>query len=389
MASIWKTKESKYWQASWTDAQHKRYTRSTRIEHSTGSIRQNRENEARAMQLALEYEGVIRKPTTEQHVRKVLEELSAKVNPERIRFSKVDSFLGEWLGDIQATRTHSTWLRYEKPVADFLKGLGDQKDCPLEDITTRHLQQFYNRRVKSGVRPSTAKLDVKCLSAAFESARKQGLILHNPCNALNSIDSGQETRTPFSPDEVIRILKAAKGSQWETTILLSVTMGLRLSDAVSIRWSSIDLTRRTLTFRPIKTQRKRVDTILPLSREVERHLLTLPGNDDPEALLTPELATVGTSGRQGLSLRFLAIMRAAGVDAEEISADGQAGRIFRKKSFHSLRHTFIFELNKQGVDAAKRQLLAGHKSDRVHQVYSHDTAETLRPAIESLPELKY
>jgi integrase len=81
-------------------------------------------------------------------------------------------------------------------------------------------------------------------------------------------------------------------------------------------------------------------------------------------------------------------MRKSGIVSKSAEAKGKAGRTRLKKTFHSLRHTFISNLANAGVHADIRQKLAGHADERVHQNYTHHEIETLRGAIEKIPSLQ-
>ncbi len=70
-------------------------------------------------------------------------------------------------------------------------------------------------------------------------------------------------------------------------------------------------------------------------------------------------------------------MKKAGVPKEiEIASDQMASR-----SFHSCRHTFTSWLTEAGVAADLRMKLTGHKTDKMHAVYTHHTDEALAAAV--------
>jgi len=78
-------------------------------------------------------------------------------------------------------------------------------------------------------------------------------------------------------------------------------------------------------------------------------------------------------------------MRRAGVEQESIKAGGEAGRIFNKFTFHSLRHTYVSLLANAGIAPDVRQLLSGHADEKSHALYTHTQIKTLRKAVEALP----
>ena len=124
-------------------------------------------------------------------------------------------------------------------------------------------------------------------------------------------------------------------------------------DVANMRWSSIDLAGKVVTFTPSKTKKT---VAIPLHADLERHLLKSPGIG--KAFLFPSLAGKGTGGKTGLSGQFAAIMARAGI-AGKITRHSPAGRANSNLSFHSLRHSFNSAMANAGVSQEIRQKLPG------------------------------
>ena len=152
-----------------------------------------------------------------------------------------------------------------------------------------------------------------------------------------------------------------------------------------MRWSAIDLDKRLITFTPKKTKRGKKVLRIPLHPELEKELLKNPGIGN--APLFPSLTERGTGGRMGLSAEFAAIMQKAGVHGEIIRHTAK-GRGNTTKSFHSLRHSFNSALANAGIERELRQVLTGHASERMNEIYTHRELEPLRSAIAALPGIQ-
>jgi integrase len=61
-----------------------------------------------------------------------------------------------------------------------------------------------------------------------------------------------DARQPFSADQ-IKALYAAADTEWRGMILLGAHGGLRVRDAANLKWSNIDLVKRTLSYEALKT----------------------------------------------------------------------------------------------------------------------------------------
>jgi integrase len=212
----------------------------------------------------------------------------------------------------------------------------------------------------------------------FSSARRQGLVLTNPAEAIELPRTRAHERITFSVTEVGALLVQAS-PEWVTLTLLGWYTGGRLMDLARLDWEAIDLMAGTITFAQGKTGAK---VVVPIHPELGSHLSRVAG--DHGGPLCPALSVTPSTGRDGLSKQFIGLMRAAGIDSQIVKTSKHALPL---KSFHSLRHSFTSSLANSGVPAELRMKLTGHKSAKVHQVYTHHELETLRGAIQSLPRL--
>ena len=407
MASIQKQKGRAFWYASYRDNAGKQHLVSTKILHSPigHSIQERATNAAKnrrlAQEMSMRLEEAERGNATEAHLRKLLADVSERVNQSRMVFKAADVFLNDWLGRAQKTKSGGTYERYSGIVKNFLKCLGAKSKAKLADITVNDVQKFIEWRLENGRNPSTVRTDCKILNAPFALALRQGLTLTNPVAASEIPEGAKESRSPFSREQVSDLLKACDSlaatavkededpkvwKEWKTCILVGFYTGLRLGDAVGIPLTAFDTDKHVLKLRPQKTSRKKRDLIIPLHPQLEKHVLDTPVEDD-DGTLCPTLAKRKVSGKYGLSIQFHKIMAEADIKQETIAAGGDAGHEFNKFTFHSLRHSFISEMANAGIAPDVRKLLSGHSDDRSHAVYTHTQIDTLRSAVTKLPNI--
>lgn len=390
MASLTKYDRSPYWFAVYRDAAGCQRSKSTKIVYGphgdTPKARSGAaaKNKRVAMDIALRLEEAERGNATEAHLRKVLAEISVRVNSQKLEFAVTRKFLNEWVERVVRTKSPATATRYKGTIDKFLECLESKAEATLGDITAQDIQKFVARRLAGGRNPTTVMVDLKTLNAPFGLAVRQGLILTNPVPAADAPKAEKESREPFTWEQVGRLIKNAEG-EWKTAIMLGAFTGQRLGDCVSITWDSVDLENHVLRFRPQKTRHKKRDLVVPLHPDLEKHLMDLPERKGQP--LCPELSKVTIGGRSGLSRQFHGIMKKAEIVGETVEAGGEAGRSFNKLSFHSLRHTYVSELANAGVAPDVRQLLSGHADEKSHRIYTHTQLDTLRKAIKTLPRV--
>lgn len=371
MPYLHKHPSSPYWSAWFTDENGQRTSRSTKQ-------RDKRE----AMKVAIGYEDdakAAREGTlTAAHVLKVYNKMLAKTG-QKVTAESVELFSRRWLKGKHSTRAERTATTYEPIIDSFVSGLGTKKHAPITAIIPADVESHRDRLTADGRKPTTVRMSLKVISAMFRAAHRQGLIESNPVPAVEVDDSPQQKREPFTSDE-IKMLLAHAESEWKTAILLGAHAGMRLGDAVTLQWESIDLAGKVIVFTPQKTARKGRVITIPMSTALHKHLMKIAG--DSCGALCPTLANAGTGGRSGLSGQFKTIMKAAGIENRiTAEADGDKGRTLSAKSFHSLRHSFNTALINAGVDEKIRMELSGHTTANVNRRYSHAEFETLRAAI--------
>lgn len=373
MASIQKDPRSPYWQVFYTRADGKRIHRSTKQTDRRKALEVcraiERANEkARAGEL------------TEAVVRKLLDEVMDGVGSDPVRSVSVRAFTETWLGYKQPKVRPGVLRLYRRALERFCDGLGAKADKPLASLIPADIAAFQATRTAE-VSAGTALLDLKTLRSALGSARRQGLILTNPAEAIDLPTNRPCTRETFASDE-LRALLGAAPEEWQTLILLGFYLGARLSDAKAMRWSAVDLASGQLRYVQSKTHE---EVLLPIHADLHAHLLSIAGNDAPDAYLCPILATRRNDGRLGLSTEFLAIMRAAGIDPLVVQSQK---RTVSRKSYHGLRHSFASALANLGVSQEVRMRLTGHLSAAAHKRYTHLSMEPLTRAISLLPSVR-
>lgn len=340
---------------------------------------------------------------SEARARELLARLCEVSTGETVKFYTVRTWAADWLAVKAATGKKATMARYKAHIDTFLAWMGDKADGKLETVTKAQVRAFRDairdgwtqesakasgKRGKAEKRPvnrrtaKTANYYAVDVAGMFRSAMREGLLLASPCAALERLPEDDSTeREVFTVAEVGKMVntagdaawqdtvfpagkahddtRAARCDDWQGMILVGFYAGARIGDCGSLTWGNLNLARKTLSFMPAKTSRKRKRLEVPLHPRLVSWLNhRTPGTDaDP---LFPSLVKSPVGGRHGLSSMFIAIMEAAEIDRRNVREGTKGGqRAQHARSFHALQHSLTSTLaNADGSEEIRRRIPA-------------------------------
>ncbi len=375
MASLWKHPNSRFWTACYTDRDGRQVKRSTK-----------QTDKKKAMLIAVEYERLeflARKTAVStRQMQKVLNDMLEKTNEETIVTPTAEKYLHDWLNSVETKKSAGTYERYKHTVDLFLKSLGAAAKSPITSVSSSHIEDFLNSRLKDGVAPKTAVVDIKTLNVALHRAERYSVILKNPVTAVEMPKVESSERDIFTPKQVATLLDTVGyKSEWFTLILLGYFTGQRLGDCATLGWKQVDMKSRVIHFKQEKTGKK---VTVPMTDDLEEHLQFLSEFIESK-YVCPELAERGIGGAHGLSESFGRIVKRAKIDSQRIKGKGKIH--FNRLTFHSLRHSFNTTMAEAGVAQEIRMRLTGHSSLEMNARYTHTSIKPLEEAISKLPQL--
>jgi len=342
-------------------------------------------NKAKALRLAFELEGAgstvsTDNPTAAQ-IDRIVRDLWQRHTGKRIGLNRTDEFLRSWVASLK--RKPGTIERYKQITEEFIALLGERASLDLKAVTTADVQAFVDRDSELGRSGTTIVLNAKILRAALNHAIRLCHIERNPAAGVQLPDAIAEKRDAFSDSEVETLLTHTKGTDWETAIRLGAFQGLRLGDAVNLKWEAVDFSKERLRFVPEKTSRKGRELEVPIAGRLLPHLDNLASKSSAKRsqFVCPTLAGRKIGGRAGLSTEFIALMEQAEVETSSSAAKDGRIRKFSRKTFHSLRHTYVTRQANNGVPASVTALTVGHASPKETARYAHLSDEVLRKAV--------
>lgn len=187
-------------------------------------------------------------------------------------------------------------------------------------------------------------------------------------------------RRPLTKKEISAVLKKAD-PDLKILIMLGALLGMRLGDACTMKWQSLDLTSSKVTFKPRKTRTRTHSTLvlsLPLELKSELEKLTRPAEKDDQYVL-PKLAEDYLRHPSVVTKRLQKLFTDCGITTLKSRDNG--GRNAVEVGFHSLRHSLATSLAEANVPHAVAQEILGHASPALLRTYQHVGTKQIESAL--------
>ena len=327
--------------------------------------------------------------------RQVFTEVFRSVAGREFGAGSLRGFAESWLSGLQTHLGPRSFPKYKRVVESFLTFLGKVADRDLIGFGARDDVFIIQFRDHLADRLAARSVNdaLKIIRQMFKTA-SQRFKIESPAHFVPGVRRSDAAtgRRAFTLPELGRILRVARGSEWEGIILAGLYTGQRLSDLVTLRWENLDPVRREIALTTRKTGRR---ILIPIAAPLLEYLLAVPVSDDPKAFVfsraAAQLARSKAEHVGGLSNQFHDILVAAGLvlrRTHKKSKDGK-GRSSRRRasevSFHSFRHTTTSLLKSAGIPQAVVMDLVGHESKAVSQIYTHVGEAEKRRAMAAMP----
>jgi len=214
--------------------------------------------------------------------------------------------------------------------------------------------------------PATLNRFADVISRVFRWAVEQEYLRESPCRLKRRRQARSRLRYLDEAEER-RLLAHAERAAPDLTpmILVLLNTGLRLGEAVHLRWEDVDLLQRRISiarhpedgWQPKSRQLR----VIPLNATALRALASLPRRG-------PYIFHAGacSTAYHRIGRRLNGLLKAAGIFGATV---------------HSLRHTFGTRLAQAGVPVTEIQRLLGHSSLTTTEIYMHVAPGRLDEAV--------
>jgi integrase len=249
--------------------------------------------------------------------------------------------------------------------ASFVHLSGFFSGLSLAEVKPARISEYKALRTSEGAKTATLARELEVLRHALNLAiREWEWLDKSPFEKVRIEKPNNAIETWLTDDQERDLLN--ESPQWlGELITFALHTGMRQGEILCLKWSQVDLNRKSVTLLVTKNKDKR----------------TIPLNLTVLKLLKDKSRVVNISG-------YVFVSKAGTrIDASNLrrafnSAEERAG--IENFRFHDLRHTFATRLVQAGVDLYVVKQLLGHKSIAMTMRYAHHYPESLRFGVEIL-----
>lgn len=264
-----------------------------------------------------------------------------------------------------------TLLAYEKDLEQFTAYIISQYEAPLlQDIKAPYVRSWLaHLKSDKTLTNKSVNRKISTLKSFFKYLMKNGIVQQTPMTVIISPKINRRLPMFVEEKDIQTYFKEAqfsddhKGRTEELVLRMLYETGMRLSELIHLKKSSIDVAYQSLRLLGKGNKERLVPVSQTLLSRIKKYIDEKPiAQADVDAVFTTEKGklytpkTIYNSVKKHLSL----------------------ATSIEKKSPHILRHTFATHLMNHGAELNAVKELLGHSSLAATQVYTHLTIEKLK-----------
>lgn len=304
-------------------------------------------------------------------------------------------FLEDWFQNVQRPPTVrlSTYenqrILLEKHI---LPALGH---IPLRKLSPDHLNRFYTSKLNEKLSAGRIKLMHGVLHKALAYAVRAKKVVQNVCDLVTPPRYAPPEQHVLTEEQAKHLLDVAKGRRLEVLLNLALVTGMRKGELIGLKWSDIDLEKRTLQVRrTVNYLRKHGLVITEPKTAKGRRKITLP-HFLIDLLKRHRAQQLEARWKAGATWHEQDIVFPTNVGTfmyptllSELFQRLLKDASLPHMRFHGLRHSTATILLAQGVDARVVQELLGHSHVSITLgIYGHVLPSMHEGAINKMEEL--
>lgn len=282
--------------------------------------------------------------------------------------------LSDWLEGIRPTVRPSSFVRYEGDVRRWIvPAIGN---IPLIRLAPADVRRLLVSCAGGGLSARSISHVHATLRTAVGAAVRDGLVVRNVPALVSAPPAPKARVRPIGPDDARTILAAVEGDRLGPLVTVTLGVGLRLGEALGLRWADVDLKDGTLA---VRTALRRTPVEFREDGEPIYRLVAPKTDRSRRTIQLPKfaIAALHDQRRAQVEVRLAAGSRWLENDlvfAGPIGGPLAPGSVTRRFEallaraglgrlrFHDLRHAAATVMLAQGVELRVISEMLGHSS---------------------------
>mgnify|MGYP001179502167 CR=1 FL=1 len=306
---------------------------------------------------------------TEEDAKRRLTELLHQMDAGRISATgevPFEAYLQEWYRYVASVETGILTHREYKRLMDkrIIPALGS---ITLNKLRPIHIKRFYASLLQDGLSPASVRKIHAVISGSLNYAVQMQLINDNPASSVTLPKARRPEKRKWTLEQLQKFITFIKDSPHKALIMTLAYTGMRLGEALALKWSSVDFDRGVIR---VEAALKRSGPNPIFGPPKDHQVREIPMNE--------ELYRVLKEHRRNMLQKKLVMgtdWNPWDVVFPNENGNPMSGDNFRKRvwkplieeagvpyiNIHGLRHTFA-TITAKLTDAATLRDLLGHES---------------------------
>lgn len=151
-------------------------------------------------------------------------------------------YIAMWIESSRPRLAVTTYNQYVNMLNTHMIPYFNPRGITLGSVTPGDLEDYYQFKVNEGLNPNTVIKHHAVIRSSLQWALKHQYIRYNPADlATRPARAKYAPNEPYSVEEIAQLLTLTQNEPIAVPIFVAAFYGLRRSEVLGLRWSSIDL----------------------------------------------------------------------------------------------------------------------------------------------------
>ena len=272
--------------------------------------------------------------------------------------------------------SQQTVITYKTALSDFVKFVGElDQELDWQSIDVDIIRQWITQRREGGIDARTVKKQLSALRTMYRYLMIMGIVDKNPARFITNPKVAKRLPTFMKQSEMDMLLDdiefddTFEGHRDHLILLTFYSTGIRVSELAGLNTSSLSLSANEMKV----LGKRNKERIVPFGKEMHEALTTYIS--ERNKISSPFETNALFIDKKGVRLSVQKIRSIVRKYLTMVTNQ-------KKRTPHTLRHTFATTMLNNGADIRAVQELLGHESIEATEVYTHLSFADMRKEYE-------